>query len=218
MRPASAHILPLLLVLPCLLAGCARRGRVIPEEQFSRLYEEMLLADQWVREAPEARKKADTTLFFDPIFKRHGYTFADYDRSVNYYLDHPEKFIKILNDAAERLNKEQDRLQKQQDERIEAERERDRLHGLYKTDWDFADDSLSWARDRILWPVREASVDTLAAVTDSTAVADTLVLERTPLRDTESWREDPVIVRDSVRRPPRRVDKRPTKEMKILTQ
>ena len=204
MRPASAHILLLLLALPCLLAGCAHRGKVIPEEDFSRIYEDMLLADQWLRDTPDARKAADTTLFYDPILRRHGYTFADYDRSINYYLDHPDQYAKILSGASERLRRENERLQQLQDERVAAEQERDRLHRLYKTDWDFADDSLRWAQDRILWPVREAPADTAAAAADSTAVRDTLVLT------------DTVFSRDSLRRPARNRDL--THERKIITQ
>ena len=70
----------------------------------------MFLADQWVRDTPAARAAADTTYFFDPIFKRYGYSFADYDRSVNYYLDRPEKYARILNKASERLRRENARL------------------------------------------------------------------------------------------------------------
>lgn len=213
MRSASVHILPLLLALACLLAACAHRGRVIPEEEMSRIYEEMLLADQWLRDTPDARKVADTTLFFDPIFKRHGYTFEDYDRSVNYYLDHPEQYAKIISGAAERLRRENERLQKLHDERTAAERERDRLHALYKTDWDFADDSLSWARERILWPVKEAPADTAAAVADSTTVQDSLLLER-PLRDTLS-RPDPKSLPDSLRRSSRRLNGESEKKLII---
>ena len=176
MRPASAHILPVLLALSCLLAGCAHRGRVIPEEKFTRIYRDMFLADQWIRDHPQARIVADTTLFFDPILKRYGYSFEDYDRSVHYYLDHPEKYSKILTNASERLHRENERLEKVQQEKHAAEAERDRLHLIYKTDWDFADDSLRWAQDRILWPVREAPADTLAAPADSTAAADTLLV------------------------------------------
>lgn len=200
MRPASAHILPLLLALSCLLAGCAR-GRVIPEEKLTRIFEDMLLADQWIRENPDARKAADTTLFYDPIFKRHGYTFKDYDRSVNYYLDRPEEFAKILNNASERLNKESDRLQILLDERLAAGQEKDRLHRLYKTDWDFTDDSLRWTRDRILWPVRDS-----LARPDSTAVADSLA------------RRDSLSLVDSVLKPVgRRLDSLIIPERKTIT-
>ncbi len=175
MRPASVHILFLLLVLPCLLAGCAQRGRVIPEEKMSRIYEDMLLADQWLRDHPDSRKAADTTLFFDPIFKRYGYSFEDFDRSVNYYVDHPEQYTKILTGASERLSRENERLQQLRDARIAAEQERDRLHALYKSDWNFSDDSLRWAQDRILWPVRDTAVRDTAA-RDSLARPDSLAL------------------------------------------
>ena len=87
MRPASIHILLLLLVLPCLLTGCAQRGRVIPEEKMSRIYEDMLLADQWLRDHPDSRKAADTTLFFDPIFKRYGYRAGPPARTVQERLE-----------------------------------------------------------------------------------------------------------------------------------
>ena len=200
MRPASVHILSLLLALSCLLAGCAHRGRVIPEEDFSRIYEDMLLADQWLRDTPDARKAADTTLFYDPILKRHGYTFADYDRSVNYYLDHPEQYAKILNGASERLRRENERLQKMQDNRVAAEQERDRLHRLYKTDWNFSDDSLRWAQDRILWPVRDTAVlDTAArdslARPDSLALADSARKPAGRLLDSLARQENKILIK-----------------------
>ena len=212
MRSASVHILPLLLALPCLLAGCAHRGRVIPEEKLSRIYEEMFLADQWIRETPDARRHADTTLFFDPIFKRYGYTFEDFNRSIDYYLDRPDTYVKILNKASARLRQENERLQKLNDERTAAEREKDRLHALYKTDWDFADDSLSWARDRILWPVRPAPVDTPAAAADSVAATDS-----TARRDF-LVPSGPLVLRDSLRRPFRRLNPDQPLERNIITQ
>ena len=95
MRLRAVHIV-LLLTLSAALAGCGHRGRVIPGKKFMKLYTEMYLADQWLRDNPDIRRTADTTLFFDPIFRRHGYSFADYDRSVHYYLDRPEKYGKLL--------------------------------------------------------------------------------------------------------------------------
>ena len=177
MRCAPVHIL--LLALVCLGAGCARHGKVIPQEKMVRIYRDMFLADQWVRDNPEARVAADTTYFFDPIFKRYGYSFEDYDLSVHYYLDRPEKYAKILSDASERLRRENERLNKALSARREAERERDRLHGLYKSEEDFRKDSLFVDVPGILWPVPApdslAAVDTLAVPSDSLAVrSDTL--------------------------------------------
>lgn len=233
MRPASAHILPVLLALSCLLAGCAHHGRVIPEEKMARIYRDMFLSDQWVRDVPGARVKADTTLFFDPIFKRYGYSFEDYDRSIHYYLDHPEKYSKILNNASERLRRESERLSLLQADRRAVEQERDRLHELYATDWNFRDESQCWEQDRILWPVAQEPADTAAAVSDSLVLPEGLDLPPIPsLRDSiarmDSASRKQLFERilqerkakqtaDSTRkrRQPRWVEQKPQSELKI---
>ena len=143
MRLRSAHIV-LLLILLATLAGCGRRGRVIPEKRLMKLYTEMYLADQWLRDHPDVRKMSDTTLFFDPIFRRYGYTFEDYDRTVHYYLDHPEAYSKILDRAAERLRKEGDRMQQEADEATAREIELNAFRRGYVRK-DFSTDSLRWA-------------------------------------------------------------------------
>ena len=181
MRSAPVHIL--LLVLACLCAGCARRGKVIPAEKMVRIYEDMFLADQWIRENPDARVAADTTYFFDPIFNRHGYTFEDYDLSVHYYLDRPEKYSKILGKASELLRRENERLNKELAARNAVEQERNRLHALYKSELDFQNDSLFRDEPDILWPVR---------IADTLAVADTLAFSDTVAA------ADSLAVRDSI--------------------
>ena len=153
MRLRSAHIV-LLLILLATLAGCGRRGRVIPEKKLMKLYTEMYLADQWLRDHPDVRKKSDTTLFFDPIFRRHGYTFEDYDRSVHFYLDRPEKYGKLLNKASERIRKESARLQKEVDAERAYRQEIEHLLGLYRRQ-DFSTDSLRWSGWQTMWPAYE---------------------------------------------------------------
>lgn len=167
MRPRAAHIV-VVAALFAALCGCGRPARVIPAEKLTRIYHDMFLADQWLRDNSEARKVADTTLFFDPIFRKHGYTFEDYDRSVQYYLDHPEQYTKILNRAADRLRKEGERMQKAADELTARQLELDRFRKSYERK-DFSSDSLRWAGIRSFWP---AAADT-TAVADTVAVADT---------------------------------------------
>ena len=99
-------VLPLLLVLLACAGGCGRRARLIPERKLVRIYSDIFLVDQWFRDNPEKRMTGDTTLVFDPIFRRYGYTFEDYDRSVHYYLDRPDKFNKIVTQVSERLRAE----------------------------------------------------------------------------------------------------------------
>ena len=175
MRPRAAHIV-LAATLFAALCGCGRPARVIPAEKMTRIYHDMFLADQWLRDNSEARKVADTTLFFDPIFRKHGYSFEDYDRSVQYYLDRPEQYTKILNRAADRLRKEGERMQKAADELTARQLELDRFRKSYERK-DFSADSLRWAAASILWP----------AVADTTALADT------------TMQADTVAVRDSAK-------------------
>ena len=62
MKHSVGKILTLTLLL-VLALGCGRRGRVIPEDKFSDIYAQMLLADQWISSNLKARRVADTTLF-----------------------------------------------------------------------------------------------------------------------------------------------------------
>ena len=151
MRLRAVHIV-LLLTLSAALAGCGHRGRVIPGKKFMKLYTEMYLADQWLRDNPDIRRTADTTLFFDPIFRRHGYSFADYDRSVHYYLDRPEKYGKLLNKAADRIRLVWGVLQKEVDADREYREGIEHLLHIYRRQ-DLSTDSLRWSGPQTLWPV-----------------------------------------------------------------
>ena len=158
MRPAPVHLFVLLAAAVC-VAACGR-ARVIPDHKMTQIYMEMFLADTWLRDHSEARRVADTTLFFDPIFRRHGYTFKDYDLSVHYYLDRPDRYSKILTAASEGLEAEFERLQ----EIIDAERAHEEALDQYRRLYhphDFSRDSLRWADPGILWPAID-SVTTLA--------------------------------------------------------
>lgn len=168
MRLRAVHI-GLLAAMLVLLCGCGRRARVIPAEKLTRIYHDMFLADQWIRDTPDARKIADTTLFFDPIFRKYGYSFEDYDRSVNYYLDHTEQYSKILSKASERLRKEGERMQREANLITAREVELAAYRRGYKRK-DFSTDSLRWSGPQTLWPVyvdpaaeEEAVRDTLSA-------------------------------------------------------
>ena len=167
MRPRAVHIVVSAALLAA-LCGCGRPSRVISAEKMTRIYQDMFLADQWLRDNADARKVADTTLFFDPIFRKYGYSFEDYDRSVQYYLEHPDRYTKILNRAADRLRKEGDRMQKAADALTARDLELDRFRRSYQRK-DFSSDSLRWAGIRTFWPAAADSV----AVADTTVAADT---------------------------------------------
>ena len=151
MRLRAGHIVLLLTVLAA-LSGCGHKGRVIPERKLIRLYSDLFVADQWLRDHPDAREAVDTSLFYDPIFRRHGYSFADYDRSVHFYLDRPEKYNKLLNRAADQIRKEGSVLEKEAERERAHRQEIEHLLGIHRR-VDFEQDSLRWAGPQALWPV-----------------------------------------------------------------
>lgn len=112
MRRCLSYLLAALL-LTLSLVSCNRRGRIIPREKMADIYADMLLADQWLVDHPEARKTADTTFFYEPIFEKYGYSSRDYDASLNHYLKNPDKFATLIIDARKSLEREQKRLEKE---------------------------------------------------------------------------------------------------------
>ena len=140
MSRSVRHCLAALAVALC-LCSCGREGKVIPRSKFARIYAEMFLADLWLSSAsPEAREKADTTSFYDPIFKEHGYTIEDYWSSVSYYLQDPDRFSRILKRSGDMLESELKVLEKAKEEALAAERRKAgmirRVIDLYNTTFD----------------------------------------------------------------------------------
>lgn len=101
-----------------LLSSCMHRVRVIPRDKFAKIYAEMYASDQWIASNPQERDLAETTWIYGPILKKYGYTLEDYQKSVRYYLQDPERYAgiltkasKILKQHAEELRTEERKLQ-----------------------------------------------------------------------------------------------------------
>ena len=104
------HALVILSVL-ALVSSCASKGKVIPPDDLTQIYADMFLADQWMLQSYSVKAKADTTLFYEAIFRKYGYTTQDYTASVHYYLEKPELYSKIVKRSAISLEKYRKRLQ-----------------------------------------------------------------------------------------------------------
>lgn len=171
MKLKVGHIALAGLVLLLLLPGCGRRGRVIPAGKLADIYVDMFLADQWVSDNYSTRRVADTSDFYGPIFQAHGYTFKDYDRSVNHYLQNPEGYSRLLEKSADILEKRIKSLKDEQTRREKVEELERYLRENLLPRLDFEkDDSLLWRPDSLV--VDSLAVDSLAV--DSLAVADSL--------------------------------------------
>lgn len=162
-------------LLVCCAAACRQEGRIIPRKTLSKIYVDMLMADQWLTDHPDARRTADTTFFYEPIFRKYGYTFKDYNATVDLYIDEPDKFLKIINETTEIL-----RQKKVAATRLKGVEDGIRAANAaikgYETR-DFSADSVAWSYSSILWPVHVdvAPVDSLQ-LPDSLSVADSLAL------------------------------------------
>ena len=139
----------LCLVLAVCLFSCSRGGKVIPADRLARIYEEMFITDQWVRVHGNEYRKADTSLVYEPILQRYGYTPEDYRVSVEHYLSEPGEYADIFDAVKERLQRRIDALElaeegvtrKEARERYLAEREDFRHARIFD-----AADSLPWPR------------------------------------------------------------------------
>ena len=159
------------LVLVAVISGCHREGRIISANALQCIYSDMFLADQWPKSNPEARKKADTTLFYEPIFRKYGYTAKDFEATIDHYTDRPDKLVKIIQRSAKELNEkylEYNRIA----ERIQKVRN-DNQKGLGYEQSTFADaDSILWGTT-VLDPVLvRDSVYIKPAQPDSSAVTE----------------------------------------------
>lgn len=122
-----------------LISSCAKEGgKVIPQGKLARIYAEMLMVDQWISNSPDIRYIADTTLVYDPILEKYGYTKLDYVHTVEAYLDDPERFSRIWRTTSEILDKRLVELKNIRREMEEADQLRREI-ARYAVDFPAAD-------------------------------------------------------------------------------
>lgn len=154
------------------LCCCGRKGEVIPKKTMASIYAEMFLADQWLTDHPEARKAADTTLFYNPIFKKHGYSSLDYEESVRYYIRHPEKYTQIMEEVSRLLTAEQTRLEKISEEQERVRKLNAQIRGYDRKDFADSLDLILYGKDvKGKYCIRTDSVETSGKLPGRKSVA-----------------------------------------------
>ena len=112
-----ARHISVILALSLFLISCSKdEGKVIPRSKLAEIYAEMFMTDQWISSTPGIRHIADTSLVYEPILEKYGYTSADYRKSVDRYMDDPERFSRILRTTGELLDKRLTSLKKRKEE------------------------------------------------------------------------------------------------------
>lgn len=114
------HIVLLLAAAVVLAVSCRRNeAEVIPRAKLAKIYAEMLVTDQWITSNAGVRMIADTSLVYEPILNKYGYDSDDYRLSVDYYMNDPERFSRILRTSGELIDSRIEELKKKQ-RRLEA--------------------------------------------------------------------------------------------------
>ena len=203
MKSLLKHILPLFAVV--VFASCVNdEAKVIPRAKMAEIYAEMLMTDQWITNTPGMRMIADTSLVYEPILEEYGYDHLDYLKSVDYYMNDPERFSRILRTSGELLDKRLADL-KEKKRLLELEQENLKKLLMYQNDYSLEEyfpyladepyvhyyDSVTFELDSCrvykLVPIETADtlydriemivkVDSLAVV-DSLVVGDTLAVK-----------------------------------------
>lgn len=116
MKHLFQHILfaVILSVIFFSLNSCKEKN-IIDGDDMAKIYAEMLITDQWIGTTPGLRNTADTSLVYEPILKRYGYTSDDYRNSVEYYLNDPDDYADIINETVKILDKRLSELKKKKE-------------------------------------------------------------------------------------------------------
>ena len=197
---ALRYISALFAVVLFLSSCSGDEGKVIPRSKLAEIYAEMLITDQWISDTPGVRRTADTSLVYEPIFQKYGYTTADYRTSVDRYMDDPERFSRILRTTVQILDKKmvQLNLDREEQERLKALKarlERMKVKSNFKPEEFFPYlfdepyvhyyDSLSVEPDSVLMVYRLSNIDRSDTLfdgikiiaRDTAAVVDTIKKE-----------------------------------------
>jgi len=183
MRKITAYLFLALVLLS--LGGC-KSHRIIPKKDMVEIYADMFIADQWVGNDRARNRHADTTLLYEPIFRKYGYDTEDFRESVNYYLKDPERYARMLKKTAAKLQARTDELHR----RIEALEGNEELINSLKDSYEPRDPYyISWLEDTLKLRDDERIIDKLdsllgvytagppvyfhEAVPDTTSVAET---------------------------------------------
>lgn len=109
------------LIFLSIMASCTRRAKVIPKSKLEKIYMEMLLVDQWIGIEWSNTRVADTSVVYEQIFEKYGYTSNDYRKSVSYYMEDPDRFAKIFENISKALTAKADIIDKEQKDREKAD-------------------------------------------------------------------------------------------------
>lgn len=100
----------LLISISVLALISCRPGNIIPRDKMSDIYYDFYMADRYLHDT-QNNNLGDSVKVYIPIIEKHGYTFDEYQASVNYYLHKPEELTRMFKDAEQRIRDRRDYLE-----------------------------------------------------------------------------------------------------------
>ena len=205
MRKVFQHITAFVFLSVCIFSSCSRNdAEVIPRGKLARIYAEMLVTDQWISSTPGVRMIADTSLVYEPILEKYGYTTEDYMLSVDEYMRDPERFSRILRSSSEILEKRIKELEKIQKD-IERKAALPKIKADFKPEEFFPYmfdepyvhyyDSVTFEPDSAAWIYRLIPVERADTIYDRLRM---IVLDSIPELDTLAMKDLLLLLKDSV--------------------
>lgn len=182
-----------LLHIACVLLLAVSCGpRVIDRGDMEEIMYQMLIQDQQIKRDFSLKTRADTCLVYESIFEEFGYDTDDYLYSLDYYLEDPSRFEKVMEKVAERLEKEASVAKGE----LDLENWRNRLLSIYRMP---VDTTLPRPRPRFVdsLPLRFRGDSVYAVMPDDSLPVypkDSLLF----VRDTVEVVKDTLAVRDSL--------------------
>lgn len=83
------------LVVALTLLGCSEEG-IIQRDTMVSIIEEMYLADQYIEQNPDMRAQTDSMSVYPAIMAKYGYSMADYENSIRYWLQEDGEYNEML--------------------------------------------------------------------------------------------------------------------------
>ena len=113
MRHSRHTAFAAIILLAFFSVSCSNEKKgIIPEDVMSMIYYDIYMTDEAVQSNYRFKRMADTMRIYEPVFNKYGYTTDDYNRSVVYYLERPDRFEDVFVKTKNMLEIRKSQLQK----------------------------------------------------------------------------------------------------------
>ena len=99
----------------CTLLFFSCKSVTISRDHLAEIIVEMSMVDKMLQEQYELHRASDTSLVYAAVLHRHGYTVKEFNNSLTYHLQKPDKLNKKLVSYREQLLEKKNALNKEID-------------------------------------------------------------------------------------------------------